>query len=119
MMRVPEHPTQIRRMLNARLTRLGGSEPILAASLAEVQRRCGQPSCRCGKGGPLHTSHQLTFKNQGKTKTVYVPIDLVDEVRSWIDNHKRLKTLLSEIHQLTVALVKTHASHTSRKAGRV
>jgi hypothetical protein len=108
MMRVPEHPTQIRRMLNARLTRLGGSEPILAASLAEVQRRCGQPSCRCGKGGPLHTSHQLTFKNQGKTKTV-----------SWIDNHKRLKTLLSEIHQLTVALVKTHASHTSRKAGRV
>jgi|SRR6516165_9033498 len=118
-MRVPDHPTLIRRMLNARLSRLGGgSEPILAASLVEVRRRCGQPSCRCGKGGPLHASHQLTFKDSGKTRTVYVPIDLVDEVRSWVENHKRLKTLLNEIHRLSVALVKTHVTQQRRKGGR-
>jgi len=31
---------------------------------------------------------------------------------------KELKTLLDEIHQLTVALVRTHARHQQRKAGR-
>lgn len=117
-MRVPEHPTQIRRMLNARLARLAGTEPMLAASLVEVQRRCGQPSCHCHKGGLLHTAHQITFKDKGKSKTVYVPHDLLPQVRLWVENHKRHKALLAEIHLLSVALVRTHAQSQKRKGGR-
>ena len=117
-MRIPDHPTLIHRMLNARLNRLGGAAPIVAGSLVEVRRRCGQPSCRCGKGGPLHVSHQLTFKDAGKTRTVHVPVDLVAAVRSWIDHHKQLKTLLHEIHQLSVALIQTHVTQARRKNGR-
>src|SRR4051794_37309159 len=104
-MRIPVHPTSIRRMLDSRLARLAGSAPMLAGSLVQIRKHCGQPSCHCLNGGPLHTAHHLTFKAQGKTRTVYVPFDLLDEVRSWIANHKRHKALLAEIHLLSVALV--------------
>jgi Family of unknown function (DUF6788) len=117
-MRVPEHPTVIRRMLDARLAKLPTSQPILAASLTQISKHCGRACCHCQQGGPLHTAWHLTFKDQGKTRTVYVPLDLLDEVRAWLAEHKRLKALLAEIHQLSVALVKTHAQHHKRKAGR-
>ena len=117
-MRVPDHPTLIRSPLQARLARLGSDQPLLAASLAEVRKRCGRKSCRCATHAELHAAWHLTFKVEGKTRTVYVPHDLLDEVRSWIDNHKRHKDLLAEIHQLTVALIKSHTTHKRRKADR-
>ena len=85
-MRVPSHPTRIRQMLGRRLKQLAPTGPVLAASLTLVNKRCGQPSCACHHGGPLHPAHHLTFKEAGKTRTVYVPQDLLDEVRTWVQN---------------------------------
>ena len=117
-MRIPDHPTFILRMLQARLKKLATSSPILAASFGTYTHRCGRPSCRCHKGGPLHQGQHLTFKERGKTRSVYVPKELLPEVRSWLAEHKRLKQLLQEVHTLTLALVRTHARHQRRKAGR-
>ena len=116
-MRIPDHPTQIRRLLDARRSRLAPGLPVLAATLTPVRKRCGRPACHCYRGEP-HLAWHLTYKVKGKTRTVYVPLDLLDEVRAWIAEHKRLKALLDEIHQLTVALVRTHARHQRRQAGR-
>ena len=66
-MHVPSHPTLIRRMLARRLKQLVPAGPLLAASLAQVKKRCGQPSCSCHHGGPLHPAHHLTFTERGKT----------------------------------------------------
>ena len=117
-MDIPEHPTQLRRMLQARLRQLATDKPVLAASLVQIHKHCGRKNCHCHRGGPKHTGHYLTYKVQGKTRTVYVPLDLLDDVRSWIAEHQRLKHLLAEINQLTVALVKGHAQHQRRKKGR-
>jgi hypothetical protein len=116
-MRIPDHPTEIRRLLEARRARLAPGKPILAATLTQVRKRCGQPTCHCYHGEP-HLAWHLTYKVKGKTRTVYVPLDLLDEVRAWIQEHKRIKTLLDEIHQLTVALIRTHSRHQRRKADR-
>jgi len=116
-MRIPEHPTEIRRMLDARRKALAAEKPVLAATLTQVRKRCGQPTCRCNHGEP-HLAWHLTYKVKGKTRTVYVPLDLLDEVRSWVEEHKRIKTLLGEIHDLTVALVRSHVQTQKRKAGR-
>jgi hypothetical protein len=118
-MRVPSHPTLIRRMLASRLNQLTPTGPILAASLAQVQKTCGQPSCACHHGGAKHSAHHLTLKQNGKTRTVYVPVDLLDEVRQWVGEHQRLKRLHTEISQLTLALVTTHTTNRKRKRGRV
>lgn len=117
-MRVPEHPTQVRRMLESRLKQLRPTGPVLAASLSLVHKRCGQRSCRCHHDGPLHQAHHLTLKDQGKTRTVYVPQDLLSEVQAWVSEYQRLKGLLTEISQLTLALVKKHVQQRNRKKGR-
>jgi hypothetical protein len=117
-MRVPSHPTLIRRRLQSRLDQLRPAGPVLAASLCQVHKTCGQPSCACHHGGPKHPAHHLTLKENGKTRTVYVPVDLLDEVRSWVAEHQRLKQLGAEISQLTLALVTTHATTRKRKKGR-
>jgi hypothetical protein len=117
-MRVPDHPTLIRRMLDARLKRLPSASPMLAATLVTFAHRCGRPACRCHHGGPLHPSQQLTFKVGSKTRTVYVPKDLLPEVRQWLSAYRQHKRLLQEIHQLSLALVRTHVTHRRRKAGR-
>ena len=95
-MRVPHHPTNIRRMLGSRVKQLTARKPLLAASLVSVERRCGKPGCRC-VSGEKHRGHQLTYKVRGKTRTVYVPVDLTEEVREWIDEYHRLKCLIQEI----------------------
>jgi hypothetical protein len=117
-MRIPSHPTYLLRMLQHRLKQLATSSPVLAASFGSYTHRCGRPSCRCHHGGPLHTGQHLTFKEDGKTRSVYVPKALLPEVRSWLAEHKRLKRLLHEIHQLTVALLRAKARALKLKAGR-
>lgn len=117
-MHVSSRPTLVRRMLDRRLKRLAPAGPLLAASLGHVKKRCGQPSCSCHHGGPLHFAHHLTFSEGGKTRTVYVPQDLLTEVQSWVQEHQRLKGLIHEISQLTVALIQGHVSHRKRRRGR-
>lgn len=117
-MRIPEHPTLIRRLLQSRLKKLTADSPILAASLASYSHRCGRAVCRCHHGGPLHTGQHVTFNERGKTRAVYVPKGLLTEVRAWIAEHKRLKHLLREIHLLSVALVRTYTRQRRRRAGR-
>jgi hypothetical protein len=117
-MRVPSHPTQIRQMLDSRLKQMVPVGPVLAATLTRVNKRCGQPSCRCHQGGPLHQAHHLAFRHGGKTRNVYVPQDLLPEVQQWVHEHHRLKTLVHEVSQLTVALITGHVRHRRLRRGR-
>ena len=102
-MKLPKHPTLLRRMRDARVKELVPQCPPLAASLG-TQR-----------GGGC----QLTLKHRGKTRTVYVPKDLKDEVEAWVQEHRRLKRLLQEITSLQLALIKLHRTDKARRAGRV
>ncbi len=115
--KIPKHPTLIRRHLLARLKELHPRSPVLSASLVLVHRRCGRPGCHCQKGQG-HPTHYLTCKQAGKTRTVYVPQDLIKEVQSWIREHQRLKALTQHISQLALAQVQTHVTERRRKAGR-
>jgi hypothetical protein len=105
-------------MRDSRLRQLSPAGPILAASLARVNKRCGQPSCSCHHGGSLHPAHHLTVTEGGKTRTVYVPQDLLEEVRTGVQEYPRLKTLIREVSPLTLALVQGHVADRRRRRGR-
>lgn len=116
-MQVPRHPTQIRRMSEARIRQLRARGPVLGASLVQIAKQCGRSGCHC-QSGKKHVGIYLTFKEQGKTRTVYVPQELRGEVARWIDEHRRLKRLMKELSALSVARVRTHVTARKRRAGR-
>jgi len=116
-MRVGRHPGNIRRMLASRLKKVAISKPILIASLADVERVCGKPSCRCQRGFK-HRVTQLTYWDKGKNHAMYVPVDFTEEVRSWIAEHHKLQRLLKEISELSLMLVRSHAQERKKRRGR-
>lgn len=101
-MRIPKHPTLIRRMRDARVRQLIARCPPLAASLGRQ------------RGGGWH----VTLKEEAKTRTVYVPKDLTEEVKASIREHRRIKTLLREITQLQLALIRLHRTDRARRGTR-
>ena len=104
-------------MRDARLKKLAQAGPMLAASLVEQRVRCGTPGCRCQRG-EKHVKHAVTRKVQGKTQTVYVPQDLLEDVRGWVAEHKRTKQVLKEISDLCVALIRTHVAQRRPRQAR-
>jgi hypothetical protein len=101
-MRVPKHPGVIRRMRDSRLKKLVPRCPPLAASLG-----------RQASGG-----WHVTLKEAGKTRTVYVPAEIKEEVEASIREHRRLKRLVKEITQLQLALIRLHKTEQRRRGGR-
>jgi hypothetical protein len=115
--KIPKHPTLIARHLDARLKEFEIRGPFVAASLVAFRRKCGRPGCRC-QSGEGHLAHHLTYKQKGKTRSIYVPQDLLPEVQQWVDEYQRLKPLLRQISQLALAKIQTHVTARRRKAGR-
>jgi len=101
-MRIPKHPTLLRRMRDARVKQLVARCPPLAASLGR----------QAGGGG------HVTLKEGGKTRTVYVPKDLTEEVQTSIREHRRIKRLVREITQLQLGLIRSHKTQQARRGGR-
>ncbi len=116
-MKIPQHPTLIRRSLQARQKELQAKSPVLAASLVTLRRACGNPNCRCARG-QKHLGHYLTWKVNAKTHTAYVPVDLLPQVKQWTQEHRRLKQLVRHLTQLALALIQTHVPAKRRKSGR-
>ncbi len=102
-MKLPQQPAVLRSMRDARAKQLMPRCPPLAASLGRQA------------GGGAH----VTLKQAGKTRTVFVPKDLTEEVEASIREHRRLKKLLREITQIQLALIQSHRTEQVRRAGRV
>lgn len=116
-METPQHPTLIRRMSESRMHQLQARSPVLGASLVVIAKHCGRAGCHCQRG-EKHRGYCLTYKEKGKTHTVYVPVDIIKEVKQWIEEHRRLKRLMQELSLLTLAHVRTYVVSRRRRAGR-
>ena len=76
--------------------------PMVAGSLVGQYVTCGKPLYRCTRGqkhGPLY---YLYWKEQGRSRSLYVPREKVGELRRQIQNYRRLRTELAGLlqHQL-------------------
>jgi len=81
------------------LDRIRKIKPFVQASLNITKKRCGNPRCRCAQEGPLHEVALLTWKQDQRTRTLYVPIELRQEVQRWVQEGKLLKRLVAEVSQ--------------------
>jgi hypothetical protein len=101
----------------AKLRELAGVGPVLQGSLAQIRVTCGHPNCRCVTG-EKHTSHIVTRKVRGKSKSLYVPVDMVEEAQAWIEQHREAKRLLKEISELSEKIIRSHVSSRRRRLRR-
>jgi hypothetical protein len=81
------------------LERLRKIKPFIQASLSLTRKRCGNPRCRCAQEGPFHEVALLTWKEEKRTRTLYVPMKLRQEVETWVQEGKLLKRLVAEVSQ--------------------
>jgi len=90
----------------AALRRIGQIGPFLEGSLCSFKR----PGCSA-------PGWHLTFKQKAKTRTVYVPVDLVPQVKEWTQTYKQLKKLIREVSRQSLALIHGHVAN-QRAASR-
>ena len=102
-------PTPPNRHAKARavaLRKIAHVGPFLEGALCQFQRPgCAQPGWH------------LTFKQQGHTRTLYVPMDLVTQVKAWTLNYRSLKKLIRQVTRHSRALVRGHVAN-QRAASR-
>jgi Family of unknown function (DUF6788) len=82
------------------LAQIAQTGPFLGGHLGQFKR----PGCAT-------PGWHLTFKQQGRTRTVYVPMSLVGEVKAWTANYKRLKKLIREVTRHSLAVVRGHVAN--------
>lgn len=87
------------RLRDAYRRQLGELGPFVEGSLCKVQRPGRKPP-----------AWQITFAQQGKTRTVYVPGELVGEVQQWAKEYKRLKALVRKVTRQSLAIIRRHVA---------
>ena len=87
------------RLREAYRRELGKLGIVVEGTLSKVQRTGRKPP-----------AWQLTFKQAGKTRTVYVPTDLAPEVQQWAREFKRLKQLVRKITRQNLAIIRRHVA---------
>ena len=85
---------------------LAGIGFVLPGTLTERHVRCGKPNCRCHADPPdLHGPyHQWTRKVAGKTVTRLLSDDQLADYQPWLDNQRRLRSLIAELEALSLAI---------------
>ncbi len=95
--------------IQSRIRKLGECGISIAGSLNVSIRRCGRKNCQCATDETKkHPAASLTSKVQGKTRSVYIPKELTEEVEGWIRERTKIKELLKEIDELAEQLIRIH-----------
>ena len=82
------------------LRRMRQIKPFVEGAVCAVKRRgCREPGW------------QLTFKVKGLTRTVYVPMELAGEVKTWSREYRRLKKLIRTVTTHSLALIRRHVAN--------
>jgi len=103
--------------VRAKIKELGNAKPFVSGSFIRTSRKCGNPNCRCANGGPKHPCCMLSSKVKGKTKGIYIPVAIADEVESWVREHQRIKKILKEIDGMNEQIIRMYVT-TSRAVSK-
>jgi len=85
--------------------RIPDLEAVIAGSLQNQRRRCGKEGCRCAKG-ELHGPYlYLSIRVGRRTRMIYVPAELADQVRQAVTVKVSVQAALAEISAINLELL--------------
>jgi len=88
-----ESPSDVERWLSNQTAGVG---PAILGSLSLRRSPCIRENCKACLSGEHHQSYVLYGRVKGRRFSVYVPEELVPEVRRCLDNGRALQELLYE-----------------------
>jgi hypothetical protein len=88
------------RARDAALRKIAQVGPFLEGALCQFKR----PGC-------TKPGWHLTYKPRGRTRTVYVPMELVSDVKSWTRTYKHLKKLIRQVTRHSLGLIRGHVAN--------
>ena len=91
----------------ALLSKIKLLDDFMKGTIYLSKRKCSNPKCKCHVDKRyLHKSYVLTVTKNGKTHTLSLRKDEVDEVRKLTENWKELKELVSELTDINMQIIK-------------
>lgn len=91
-----------RKSLKIRLSKTGN---FIKGTIMEYKVKCGKPTCHCSRGEG-HIAYYLSIRYRGKTRNVYLPLNLLDKARLQSRNYKKVKELVENLSLLNVEILK-------------
>ena len=88
------------------LQRMAPLHPWMEGSLVSTSRFCGKKNCACHHGGIKHPVLYVTWKEKGKTVSLYIPRKLENDVRRWVQNYRKLKELTRGVSDIQKQIVR-------------
>jgi hypothetical protein len=87
---------------NAALRQIAECQPFIEGSLSSFKRK------GCEKPG-----WHLTFKKRGRTQTVYVPMDMVEDVKKWTKEYQKLRRIIRTVTRHSLGIVRGYVANRS------
>jgi hypothetical protein len=110
-----ESPSEIERWVEDRLAGVG---PAILGSLSLRRSPCIRQNCPACLSGEKHPSYVLYGSTKGRRFSVYVPEDLVPQVRRCLDNGRAVQELLYEAAPRYVKALKHERAKASKRRAR-
>ena len=102
--------SSLKRTLTAKqlksIQKIATLHPWIEGSLVSTSRYCGKKNCACHHGGAKHPVLYVTWKENGKTVSLYIPRKLENDVRRWVQNYRNLKQLTREVSDIQKQIVR-------------
>ena len=113
------HRAPAERDARSRLVKRCADAPLLRGSLVSMHRICGKPGCHCAEG-EKHISLYLAIRVGKQRKMIYIPSELEERVREWVQSSQEIDRLLELVSQSCLAqlLQKKQELPAERKRGR-
>ncbi|MBT4484635.1 MAG: hypothetical protein HOC71_13270 [Candidatus Latescibacteria bacterium] len=92
---------------DAKIKQLRELGPVLQGSITTLKTTCGKSNCKCARG-EKHTSTVLSKKVNGKTKSLYIPTDMVVDAKKWVQENKKLRKLQKEISDYSEQILRQY-----------
>src|SRR6266446_10007621 len=107
-----ESPSDVWRWFQNQTESLG---PAVLGSLSLRRSPCVRENCPACLSGEQHQSYVLYSRLNGRRFSVYVPEELVPELRRCVDNGRALQELLQEAAPRYVKALKRERASTSKR----
>jgi hypothetical protein len=105
---------KLKQRLRTLKRKMAGLGPVMRGSVVELAGKCGNPKCRCARGGEKHARFYFSMSTKGKTRIIYLGKKREPFAREYSENYKALLEIVEEMTTINMELLRTGTMQKTR-----